>query len=275
MCKNEYCLQRDTTDCETDLDQTALVIKTREQKYNKKHNNKRAAANIAANNFNNLVEKCLTNEMQEPSPKMSRSNMATAPTQSSNDREEQPIINNVMLGIPSTSSGVTRSEDPIIIPIQAEDQTDLEKYDFLSPSEDNMDNIMKFETGSPEDSGIENTVISVKCSSCDQVLEILKKLNYNQVQQNAELRGIKTLIAGNRARYETLAAELIIIKQDIKSLLANFHEDHDNFGEMLNGFSFPVNTVTELERLENELGSDASFRNTMVIFLNFIQFYIF
>lgn len=269
MCKNEYCLQRDTTDCETDLDQT-LVIKTREQKFNKK-NQKRTAEN----NFNNLVDKCLTNEMSEPSPKMSRSNVATAPTPNSSNREKQSIINDVMLGIPSTSSGVTRSE---IDPSQEDDPSDFQKYDFSTPQQENvnnMDNVMKFERNSEEDSVMENTVISVKCSSCEEVLQELKKQNYNQIQQNAELRSIKNLLAGNRAEYETIAAELIIIKQDVKSLLANFHEDHDNFGEMLNGFSFPVNTVTELERLENELGSDASFRNTMVIFLNFIQFDIF
>lgn len=276
MCKNDYCLRRDTTDCETDIG-NELVITTRTQKMNKSR--KRAIVN---SDLNDLASKCLKGDETLPYQQVAHCSSALFEPNSAKIAEVS-LQNDVMLakGSPRGNTSLPPKHELVTTITKPEDSFDDNAYYYNNDEDELVTSQQKYDTyytdpKSPEEFPVEltlplndsyntNQIVQISCSSCKEVLEELKAIKNNQIQLNAEIGAIKTIAGGSQVDIRKINEQIVRIQHDTQTVLSNFQQTEENNELIPFGFKFPIITVKEVERLEEELGSNNTLKTAMVI----------
>lgn len=222
ICKKEYCLDRDTTDYESELEKS-LIIRTREQKVLR--GKKRALS--PQMNFNDLAEECLKEAIGNQANfnyEGTNNGDMDAPSQDlfENSSSDSKKIKN-FLEITKNQEiyddfGLISNRE-MDAPLQTLFEDSTSKTAALESSE-NL-------TSGQMDENFEEASVVIPVTSYLDMVSKLENLRAIQVNQNSTVENIKAILARERVENFKTLTEMQDMKQDIKILLAVFESANE------------------------------------------------
>lgn len=101
--------------------------------------------------------------------------------------------------------------------------------------------------------------INDPCQSIAELIQMLENEQQLQVHQTTVFEDIKAVLSVDRVENTKLATKMKDLKQYINILLSRFETTSETLVETICGFAFPINSVEELNRMEEELGNNMEF----------------
>lgn len=274
-------MERDTTDCETDVEKVRLVIRTREQKAKRK-----APSTIVSDtktapalDFNIFAEKLLKVEYQNPATDFEEflnENSKNTQNVGKNNNEDYENFQFEDYEGESTNFPAADNVDEIAN-LHEEVSTNKENQCNEVPSslpEEVLEKgvavykINPVEMAShPPIGDLENSSepsVLISCSSFTELIQKIDNLRAIQIQQQNAIEDLKALSKNNTMETKTIISTLKEVNQNTRTILNSFETTEDNMEKEFFGFDFPLDTVEDLQSLDDELGQNSDFKSAFV-----------